>query len=66
MCIRDRFSPPAFLVPLATDAAGGAVLQGVWPPSAAPGFAVYFQAWVVDAAGPLGFAASPGLAAAGP
>jgi hypothetical protein len=52
---------PHAVVPLATDAAGGAVLPGVWP-GAPSGTTLYAQAWVFDAGAVSGMAASNGVA----
>jgi hypothetical protein len=51
-------SPPALLVPVPTGPAGAFALAGSWPPGVPSGFELYAQAWVVDGAGPAGFAAS--------
>lgn len=37
---------------------GKASFGGLWPPGIPSGFTVYFQYWIVDTAGPQGFAAS--------
>jgi hypothetical protein len=52
--------------PLATDPAGALALVGRWPAGVPSGFLVYMQAWVPDAAGPLGLTASNGLSATAP
>jgi len=51
---------------LPIDAGGQQVLIAPWPNGAPPRFSFYFQHWVTDAAGPLGFAASNGLRAVTP
>ncbi|MHC5211072.1 MAG: S8 family serine peptidase [Planctomycetota bacterium] len=43
---------------LVTGASGELPLGGTWPPGIPPGFTTYFQYWIMDAAGPQGFAAS--------
>ncbi len=53
---------PDVVVPgLLTDGAGQLTLASTWPPGIPSGFSMYFQAWVADAGGPQGFAASNGL-----
>jgi FG-GAP-like repeat len=59
-------SPDAVLGPLVTDAAGELSLQGTWPAGVPAGGATWLQAWVTDAAGPEGFAASHALRAVAP
>lgn len=49
---------PDFLASLTTDGGGGLVLGGNWPTFLAPGRTLTFQYWIVDATGPMGFAAS--------
>ena len=49
------------LVSLVTSAAGDLTLTGTWPVGVPAGSQLYFQAWVQDAGGPKGFAASNGL-----
>lgn len=58
---------PTFVIGgLTTDAAGGLTLPFVWPAGVLSDFSTYLQFWIIDAAGPLGFAASNGLAAVTP
>ncbi len=52
---------PDILVNLFTDADGGASLPAIWPGGVPAGVTLWFQAWMVDAAGPAGFSASNGL-----
>lgn len=52
---------PELVIALATDAAGSAQLDAHWPADIPVGQTVLFQAWVQDAGGPAGWAASPGL-----
>lgn len=57
---------PDFVITLPTSASGGFLIQTNWPPSLPSGFSLYFQFWVTDAAGPVGFAASNALRATTP
>ena len=41
-----------------TNASGKVSLGGVWPSGVPSALTLYFQCWIVDAAGPAGFAAS--------
>jgi hypothetical protein len=54
------------LVPRATDATGSVLVVGSWPTGVPSGSNLYVQWWIVDAAGPQGFAASNGLRASTP
>ncbi len=54
-------SPDILVTPLMTDATGELVLASTWPAGVPSGFEIYLQDWIVDAAGPNGFAASNGL-----
>ena len=47
--------------PFVTDAAGTLALGGPWPAGLPGGANLWMQAWVVDAGGPHGYAASNGL-----
>jgi hypothetical protein len=49
---------PTILFPVVVGADGTFVLQGPFPPGTPSGFTRYFQYWISDVAGPLGFAAS--------
>ena len=51
---------------LPTSPAGELSLSAAWPPGVPSGLTVWFQEWIVDAAGPKGFAASNGLAGTTP
>jgi hypothetical protein len=53
---------PDLLLPLPTNAAGGASLPFTWPAGAPAGITLHFQAWILDAAAVNGFAASNGIA----
>ncbi len=53
---------PSVLIALVTGPGGGLLLESTWPPQLA-GIGVVFQAWVTDAVGPEGWAASHGLLA---
>jgi hypothetical protein len=58
---------PGFLVlPLPLDGAGAATLPFVFPIGVPAGLNFWFQAWIPDAAGPVGFAASNALLATVP
>ncbi len=58
---------PLLLVPLATDGQGAIELPWLaWPTAIPSGTSLYFQAWVTDAGGPKGYAASQGLKAVTP
>jgi hypothetical protein len=59
-------APDALLSGLVTDALGGWLLAGTWPAGVPSGTSAWFQAWVTDAAGPTGLAASGGLLATTP
>ncbi len=49
-----------------TDFFGEATFGGLWPTGVPSGFTTYFQYWIVDNAGPVGFAASNGVAGTAP
>jgi len=51
---------------LPLDGGGSLAIPGTWPPGIPPGFKVYFQYWIPDPVGPLGFSASNALAAMTP
>jgi len=55
--------PGIVLGPTATDAAGMIEHDVLWPGTAPTGIDLFFQYWILDAAGPQGFAASNGLLA---
>lgn len=46
-----------------TSAKGQVFVSTTWPIAVPPGFSVVQQFWIVDAAGPAGFAATPGVVA---
>jgi hypothetical protein len=52
---------PTSLFPLFTSGAGAITLGSTWPPSIPGGITLWMQAWIKDADGPYGFAASNGL-----
>ena len=52
---------PALLTPLVTDGLGQILLGTTWPHGVPSGTDLYAQYWVVDAAGPQGWAASNGV-----
>jgi len=59
--------PDADLILLfATDAGGELVLAATWPPGVPPASTFYFQEWIEDPAGPVGFAASNGISGTTP
>jgi hypothetical protein len=60
------FSPPGNLLPLVTTAGGGLSINANWPTGAPSGLEIYFQYWIVDAAGPSGWSASNALQATTP
>jgi hypothetical protein len=51
---------------LTTDAGGELTVSSTWPVGLPPGFELYAQVWLQDAAGPKGLAASNGLLAVTP
>ncbi|HZM00715.1 MAG TPA: hypothetical protein VFD43_10730 [Planctomycetota bacterium] len=59
-------SPPGLLLLLNTGPGGRIILEGNWPAGLPSGLALYFQYWIADAAGPLGWAASNALKATMP
>ncbi|HZL98959.1 MAG TPA: hypothetical protein VFD43_01795 [Planctomycetota bacterium] len=55
---------PDLMVPgLVTNGVGGLFLHGRWPDDLASGLTFVFQAWIADAGGPHGFAASNAVVA---
>jgi hypothetical protein len=58
--------PDVFLGGLSTGPAGSVVLNGKWPASIPSGVTTWYQHWIIDAAGPKGFAASNALRATSP
>ncbi len=59
-------APFLLVVGLAADGGGALGLPFLWPAGVPSGVALYFQHWIADPAGPLGFAASNGLQAITP
>jgi len=57
---------PDVVVPLFSDGLGGVFLAVTWPGGVPPGFSIYMQYWIPDAAGPAGFSASNALSATTP
>ncbi len=49
-----------------TDGLGGESFSALWPAGVPTGFQTFMQFWIVDAAGPQGFAASTGLVGTAP
>ncbi|MHC5211062.1 MAG: hypothetical protein ACYTG2_10125 [Planctomycetota bacterium] len=52
------FDAPGFFLPLPTGPSGGIVIDETWPMGVPPALTTYFQYWIQDPAGPLGFSAS--------
>jgi hypothetical protein len=59
-------NPDLLLGGFVTDASGGLVLASTWPAGLPAGTNLWFQAWIADAGGPHGFAASDALKATTP
>jgi hypothetical protein len=59
-------APNLVLGGLLTNASGGWQALGTWPAGIPSGFGLWMQAWIADASGPAGFAASNGLFALTP
>ncbi len=59
-------APPGFLLPLPTGVTGTIEIAGTWPAGVPSAFDTWFQFWIQDAAGPVGFAASNALRATTP
>ena len=53
--------PPGLALPFLSDGTGSLTLAGPWPLGVPSGFEFWVQEWVVDPAGPFGFAASNAL-----
>lgn len=51
-------TPPGMFVPFSTGPTGSVVVPFVWPAGAPSGTNIYFQHWIQDPAGPVGFSAS--------
>jgi len=58
--------PDVLVTGLPTDGSGGFVVGAPWPPGLPAGFSTWYQLWIIDAAGPLGFSASNALRATTP
>jgi hypothetical protein len=58
--------PTLLLAGLPTGPDGAFELSTIWPPGALPAFTLVCQAWIVDPAGPAGFAASNGVVGSTP
>lgn len=56
--VPDPVGPNGFFIILNTLGSGGITLDGPWPMGVPSGSELYFQCWIVDVAGPLGFSAS--------
>jgi hypothetical protein len=59
-------SPDVLIGPFPLDGAGSLVLSAPWPAGLPGAFSTYLQEWIVDPAGPVGFAASNALSATTP
>ncbi|MED5330661.1 MAG: VCBS repeat-containing protein, partial [Planctomycetota bacterium] len=57
---------PDLVLPFSADGFGAVHLPAPWPDGVPPNFSVYMQWWVLDAAGPKGFAASNALSVTTP
>ena len=54
-------NPTVLIFGLPISGAGTLALNGTWPANVPSNVSFYFQHWIVDAGGPVGFAASNGL-----
>jgi hypothetical protein len=54
-------APDAVFAGLVTGDGGELLIAETWPAEAPPGLKIWIQCWVLDAAGPVGFAASNAL-----
>jgi hypothetical protein len=59
-------APLGLVVPLVTDASGGAGVTATWPAGVPSGLTFYAQAWLLDAGASEGFASSNAVAATAP
>ena len=59
-------TPDILLPNLPLDASGGLVIPFIWPVGLPSGAALYWQYWIQDPAGPVGWSASNGLASIAP
>jgi len=53
--------PDVLVTGLPTDGVGGFLVSAPWPGGLPSGFSTWYQFWVTDAAGPIGFSASNGV-----
>lgn len=51
-------NPPGFVLPLPTGPTGTIPIAETWPDLGVGGFSIFFQYWIQDPAGPVGFSAS--------
>jgi hypothetical protein len=58
--------PDILIFGLSTDPAGGFSLSSPWPAGVPADTSLHLQAWLLDPAGPAGFAATTGLTATTP
>lgn len=58
--------PDLLFAGIPTNGAGTWTIQSPWPAGVPAGFVLYWQAWIPDAAGPVGFAASNGVSSTTP
>ncbi len=59
-------APPGVVVVLPPLFPGFVAVSGTWPPGVPPGLTTYYQYWIVDPAGPAGFAASNAISGTAP
>jgi len=59
-------SPDLLITGLSTDAGGGLLLPALWPVGVPSGVTTWYQAWIVDPAGPKGLAATNGVSGTTP
>ncbi|MGQ0553499.1 MAG: hypothetical protein ACT4PU_09805 [Planctomycetota bacterium] len=57
---------PDLRLPLALNGSGKLLLEATWPPGVPAGLQIYFQAWIADPSGPVGFTATNALKATTP
>lgn len=60
------YPSPDLILYMFTDFQGEADLAFLWPPGIPSGVSIYLQWWVQDPSGPVGYAATAGLAATAP
>jgi hypothetical protein len=56
-------TPDILVAGLSTDANGELLIGGSWPAGLPSGASVFFQGWIADATGPVGFSATHGVSA---